>query len=238
MKTIVKPTFWGLRGPFKMFTLMLFMSAVLATSCKKYSNSDLQVDASAINVVNAYPGQIGVSFFLDGQYVNGPALFYGDNSGYLLTYAGLRNFDVTVGGTNQLLASGILNLQKDKNYSVFFTAQNSTGMLVLSEDDLSDPPAGKAKIRFVNVSPDASAMNLTVNGGTSLFTDQAFKTSSSFTVIDPATYTFDATSGETGAMAETTNVSIEAGKIYTVWTGGLASGSGISKLSVNITRNK
>lgn len=237
MRSNLNTSLWGLGGSFKVFILMLLGIAFLTASCSKNDDEDIEVDAAALNVVNVSPGPLSINFFLDNQLVNGPALAFTQQTGYLLAYTGQRKFDATVGGTTQVVATQTLNLEKDKYYTLFFAGLNTSPEIILTEDDLTDPAAGKAKIRFINLSPDATALNLSVSGGATLFTNISYKTASGFISIDPATYNLRINTGET-TMDEITSVQIEAGKVYTVWAYGLVAGTGTTAFNAQVQTNR
>lgn len=237
MKRKLKVALANLRGSFKVVGMILLGITILSASCKKDRMEDVQVDAAALNVVNASPGELAISFFLDNQFVNGPALLYMQQSGYILTFVGQRKFDVTVGGTTQVLTTNTFNLAKDKYHTAFFTGTNSSPVVVFTQDDLSDPPAGKANIRFINLCPDSKELDLAVKDGATLFAGIAFKTVSSFISIDPATYILELRSAE-NATKEIASMNLSAGKVYTVWAKGLLSGSGGTEFSGRIITNR
>jgi hypothetical protein len=207
------------------------------TGCKKINNTE-QVDLSYLNVINASPGNVSINFFLNNGFVNGPALYYTERTGYIQTYGGVQKFDATVGGSTSVLATSQINLASNKYHSLFFAGLNQSPVIVFTQDDLFDPPAGKAKIRFIQLSPDAPALDLVIKAGPALFAGKSFKSISDFINIDPAVYTFQLKSGTSASLAEILNVPIDAGKIYTVWAGGSVSASGPTALSIQVMANK
>ncbi len=199
------------------------LSLVFLSSCLKDLSNDGPQDAAALNVVNASPGPLVINFFLNNNLVNGPSLGYSQESRYVMTTSGSKKFDAATGGTFNSLVADTINLERDKYYSLFVTGQNNALSTFLTEDDLSLPPGGKAKIRFINLSPDGGNFALTVKGGATLFSGQSFKTASAFKVIDPAVYMFELKSSES-AVEHEASLDVAAGKIYTVWAGGLKDG--------------
>ncbi|WP_345209063.1 hypothetical protein [Mucilaginibacter gynuensis] len=130
--------------------------------------------------------------------------------------------------------------------------------LILVYDDLEAPAAGKAKVRFANFSPDAPDLSFGLAGGADVFTNVAYGNFAGQTVITydangkaPATIEgltwktlgpfkeIDAASAKDftirNAATNTvipvnglSNISFEAGKIYTVFINGTVSGSTIT----------
>lgn len=235
MKTLKKNTLFSWIFPIRSF-LLLSLAATLFVSCRDNDDDDLpEPDAAAISVVNASPGQTAFNFAFDNQIVNGPALTFGIQSGYLLAYAGQRKFDATLGGTNQSVLTETITLEKDKYYSLFISGSSSLSAF-LTADDVSAPASGKAKIRFIQLSPDAGTLALNIKGGATLFNGQDFKTASAFAAIDPATYTLEIKNTGGTAIAEK-EVTIAAGKIYTVWAGGMLAGTGNTAMTIFVNAN-
>jgi len=215
---------------------LLSLTVFFLASCKKNNvDNTPQPDIAAFNVVNAAPGQTSFNFALDNQIVNGPALTFTDPTGYISAYTGTRKFDVTLGGTTQSVLTDTLILEKDKYYSVFITGQSSLSTLI-TEDDVTTPATGKAKIRFIQLSPDAGSLSLGIKGETPLFPAQAFKTASAFIAIDPAQYIMEIKNDGGNALTES-NITIAAGRIYTVWAGGLLQGTGNSAMIIQVNVN-
>ncbi len=203
------------------FTLSL--SVILLSSCLKDLSNDKPEDTSALNVVNASPGPLTINFFLDNNLVNGPSLGYGQESSYILAASGNRKFDASLGGSFNSLIADTISLETDKYYSLFVTGENAALSTLLTQDDLSSPASGKAKIRFINLSPDGGTFTLAIKSGAVLFAGQAYKTASPFGPIDPGAYMFQLR-GSDGAVEHEASLDVVAGKIYTIWAGGLKDG--------------
>jgi hypothetical protein len=204
---------------------ILFLSiSLIFSSCLKNLNSDNEPQqAAAINVVNASPGPLAFNFFLDNGIVNGPALAFGQETTYLLATTGTRKFDIASAGTVNSLLADTLSLETDKYYSVFVAGENASLSTFVTEDDVAAPASGKAKIRFINLSPDGGTLALGIKNGATLFPGQTFKTTSAFAEIDPAAYML-VLKAQDGSAAFESSVDVAAGKIYTVWAGGLKNG--------------
>ena len=123
------------------------------------------------------------------------------------------------------------------------TSNNKADSLILFYDDLKAPESGKAKLRFVNLSVGsgtASTLNV-LNDKTPLFNNVAYGRAANssltgetlsawslgpFQSVSSGTYLLNFTDASSGSnIGSTTSVTLEAGKIYTVFTNGLIGGT-------------
>ena len=126
-------------------------------------------------------------------------------------------------------------------YSAFVVDTLKSTKIVLVEDDLKAPEADKAKVRFINLSPGSTSLDLAVEGNaTALFTAKAFKEFTPFTSINPSeSYTFQVKeAGSATVKATLPAVKIEKGKIYTIWAKGLSSKTDSTKFGLSVMTNK
>ena len=191
---------------------------------------------------HASPDAPGVDLLIDDVFkVNTQPLTYPDNTGYLDAETGTRNIKVNVAGTSTPFINGInLDLEVDKYYSVFAVDQVSeiTGLGYL-EDDLTMPAAGKAHVRFVHLSPDAPAVDIALVGGAVVFPNVAFKGFTAFTPLDAGVaYNLEVRVAGTSTVALVLPpVTLQAGKIYTVFAKGFLAGTGAQALGAEIIVN-
>jgi hypothetical protein len=177
---------------------------------------------------------------IDDVKVNTQPLTYPNNTGYLDAETGTRNIKVNVAGTSTTVINGDLDLEVDKYYSVFAVDQVSEITALVLVDDLTMPAAGKAHVRFVHLSPDAPAVDVAVaSSGAVVFSDIAFKESTVFTPLDAGTYNLDVRVAGTSTVALVLPpVTLQAGKIYTVFAKGFLAGTGAQALGAEIIVNK
>jgi len=228
----------NLRGWLKLLAVLTIVATGFSSCLKDHDNGNFPVTPVAgLNVVDASPGTASFNFGLDNNYVNGPALLYGQRSGYINAYTGKRLFSLTSGGTTNVIATDSLKLEENNYYSLFITGLNTTPTFFFTQDDLSAPPVGKAKIRFIQLSPDGGPFDLSVQNGATLFTNQAYQTASAFTTIDPGNYTFLLKADQSGTITTLSPETISAGRIYTVWSKGLIEGTGDYAISGKVSVN-
>src|SRR5690606_6219069 len=97
-----------------------------------------------------------------------------------------------------------------KAYSLFAINRLPEVEALLVVDSADSPASGKAMVRFVNLSPDAPAFDVTTGESSApLFESQSFKQATQFREIDAATYKFDVTAaGEQDALVSASGVEI------------------------------
>jgi hypothetical protein len=212
----------------------------LLGSCMKDEDVQPQQPVAGLSIVQASPTTETLDFYVD----NTRAAFdlaYTKKIDYLNLFPGNRKLSITKKGIQTSLLSEQLTLKDYIGYSLFIVDKLETVKFLLLEDDLSKPSAGKAKVRFVNLSPDAPALNLAIGGKeTDLVTNKLFKEYSTFTEIDAAPkVTFNVKNKETGVLETSiADIKIEAGAIYTIWVKGLRAATDDKKLGVVVFQHK
>lgn len=192
---------------------------------------------SFVKVVHASPDAPGVDLLVDNT-VAGTNLTFPNNTGYLNVNSGTRNIKVNVTGTSTTVIEANLNFAKDVNYSVFAVNSVANIEAIVVEDDLIAPAQGKTHVRFIHLSPDAPAVDITLTDGTVVFSNKSFKESSSFTPLDAGTYNLQVrVAGTTTVALDLPGITVEAGKIYTVFAKGFLAGSGQQQLGAEIIVN-
>jgi hypothetical protein len=209
--------------------VLLFSSALI--SCKK----DKMKDTSKVNVVHASPDAPGVDLLVDNLKVNTSPLTFPNNTGYLSVTAGTRNIKVNAAGTSTTVINADVPFTKDKNYSLFAFNRLASISAILVEDNLATPASGKAHIRFFHLSPGAPAVTVGVLIGdafTPVFVNRTFETQTTatanqaFAPVDAGTYKFDVrVAGTTTSVLTLNNITLQAGKIYTVFANGIVGGT-------------
>jgi hypothetical protein len=192
---------------------------------------------SLVKVIHASPDAPGVDLLVDNT-IAGTNLTFPNNTGYLTVPSGTRNVKVNVTGTSTTVIEANVNFMKDNNYSVFAVNSVANIEAVLVEDDLTSPAQGKAHVRFIHLSPDAPPVDITLTDGTVVFGNKSFKEFTAFTPLDAGSYDLEVrVAGTTNVALDLPVLSLEAGKIYTVFAKGFLSGNGVQQLGAEIIVN-
>ncbi len=133
-----------------------------------------------------------------------------------------------------------LDLTANTFYTVFAVDSVSKISTVVLTDNLASPAAGKAHVRFVHLSPNAPAVNITLTDGTIVFGNKAFKQATDFTPLDAGTYNLQVRDAATNSavVLNLNGIVLQAGKIYTVFAKGFFGGTGAQALGAEIIVNK
>ncbi|WP_421942928.1 DUF4397 domain-containing protein [Pedobacter sp.] len=234
MKTTLKNFSTTTKIILSLLAVTLFFSA-----CKKdWENSD-SITVSGIGFVHASPGTGALDFIVGGQRANNVDFTFGKDLGYYGAYPGTRLFGIAKKDTLKYLSTLDVTLKPGVFYSAFVVDVLPAPKILVFEDDLKAPEADKAKVRFINLSPDAPALDLAIQGkDAALFTAKAYKESTAFISIDPSdNYTFQIKEGA-NVTATLPATKIEKGKIYTLWAKGLKSKTDSTKFNLAILSNK
>jgi hypothetical protein len=218
---------------------LALLAAVSLASCNKDSNNNpvAPTPQARVMAIHASPDAPAVDLLVDGAKV-GSGLAFPNNTAYLNVAAGTRNVKVNVAGTSTSVIDANLPVNGGANYSVFASgAVSSIGTLVIA-DDLAAPAAGMAHVRFVHLSPDAPAVDVAVTGGPVLFANRAFRGYSAFTPVAAGTYDLEVRpAGSATVVLPLPGITLQAGKIYTVFARGFVSGTGAQGLGAQIIVN-
>ncbi|WP_419801254.1 DUF4397 domain-containing protein [Mucilaginibacter sp.] len=189
---------------------------------------------SRLQVINALAGSTPINFSLNSTQKNTSVITFPGSSGYISVSPGSNYIRfITSASTTNLstrdTAQQHLNLTADSSYSVFLTGSTSNYSLLKVNDILTNPANTRAKIRFVNVAPDAGALDITING-TGIYSKIAYKSVAPFVEVPAGTYEFKAMkTGITGTtLATLSNQVLADGKVYTLYAAGLTTSTAVN----------
>jgi hypothetical protein len=214
--------------------IAVVLMSVFTTSCDKEKDKTY----GKVMVTHASPNAPGVDLLVDNTKVNTADLTFPNSTAYLRVETGMRNFKVNVAGTTTTVINADLTIDENKNYSVFAVDSVSKISAVVVADDLTAPASGKAHVRFIHLSPNAPAVDVAVTGGAVVFGNKSFKDATAFTPLDAGTYNLEVrVAGTTTVALPLPGITLEAGKIYTVFAKGFLGGTGSEALGAQIIVN-
>jgi len=211
----------------------IFAVVALAGCGKSNRNPSAPTDTGQVMVVHAAPDAPAVDVLLDGNMLSNN-LAFPNHTSYMSVASGTHDVKAVATGTSTTVVDASVPVTTGTSYTLFAngTAAN-LGVLTLT-DDLTAPPAGKANVRFVHLSPNAPTVDVAIVGGAILFPNESFRQSTSFTAVDPGSVNMELRGvGTATVVLAVPNVTLEPGKIYTLFVTGLVGGTGQDALSVH-----
>lgn len=126
--------------------------------------------------------------------------------------------------TGRPLLSQTLDVDARKFYTVAIVGKQAAFTL-LPIADMPVPVYGKAKVRFVHLSPDAPAVDIAVTGGPILFRNVSFKQATGYIEVPAGTVDVEVRLAGTAQIVLTVpNVTLRTNVVYSSFAIGLAQG--------------
>ena len=186
------------------------------------------MSTGSVRAAHMSPDAPNVDIYVDGDAVLEDVAF-GTISGYLDAPAGDREVEITAAGSpDTVVFSGTVPVAADTAYTLAAVGEISDGadqafeVLVL-EDDNSDPDSGNARVRLVHASPDAPAVDVTLESNGSAVYDGAAYGDSVYASVPAGDYTLQVrpdTENNDGDVAASFDVSVADGEVYTAFAAG------------------
>lgn len=193
---------------------------------------------SRIQFVHASPNAPGVDIQLGWRAV-ARDLNFPDNTRYKLAISGERRVKVNVAGSSTTVIDASVPFQRGTNYSVFAVNDVANLEPLVLTDDLRAPEKGYAHVRFIHLSPNAPAVDVALEGGAVVFGDYEFKEYTAFTPLPAGTYDLEVRLAGTGTVVlPLPGITLEGGKIYTVFAKGFVGGLDAQALGAQIILNR
>ena len=201
-------------------TLMLAAIFITAGSCdlddgeNYYPTPDLAYGV----IINASPDAGDLYFYADTNNINPNPLSFTSAAGYYNFYLGNRTFSIEDSEGHQL-ATAQKMLTRGDFVSIFAVNNLAEIELVVYDDMLQAPAANHSMVRFINLSPDAPAID--INSEDNNFAEALeFKDATDFIEVESGTYTITYSNNEEVTLYTDTDLTFHPGKIYTIYTKG------------------
>lgn len=209
------------------------------SSCLDNDDQENQVlPVAYVSIYHESPNAPELDVFVDERPVN--RLEFTDYTGYLNFYTGDRNFKINPFNASNTLIDTTYNFVDGGFYSLFIVNNVSNVETLIVRDSASAPADGKAKVRFINLSPDAPALDVTEGENTSLFSAQTFKDPSDFVEVNATSDSFAVkAAGSSDELLSADDISLRPGGFYTIIVRGFAnppSGNN-NGLSIEVVRH-
>jgi hypothetical protein len=213
--------------------IAVFLVIPFISSCGKGSTSNAAALNIQYQIVNLNSGLGSVDLYVNYIKVNSSSYFYPTASGYFYLSSITTPFQIrpgtsltpgTVAPSSNLLSLDSV-LKPNLKYTLMIMGVNSTDSLYynFTADTSSTPKLGRGKVRFVNASPrTTTGLSVTAND-TTLFSAIAYTKYSDFKELIAGTYDFKIFApGTTTVLKDIPNVTIQDGRLYTLYSYGVA----------------
>ena len=234
---------------YKIITRMLLLAGGILfcayiSSCGKATNASPTGLDIEYQVMNFSPDLGPVNLFINFHQVNalGNRFVFEVNHGYFYIPDNVLPFqfrtayivDTTIFQRNDVLTSGAI-------YTLYITGAQTDHSLtqIFTVDTAVSPAIGYGLLRFVNASPTGTGgLDVTANG-TPAFNKIPYKTVSSWLPLPIGNYDLKInTTGNTAILNEQPSITIQDGRLYTLYAYGYTSRVDSAAFNAAVTTNK
>jgi hypothetical protein len=213
------------------------IGAVILATALLGGSASAQTGNARLRVLHASPDAPAVDVYLDGSKAI-PNLAFGSITDYVSVPAGahaVKVYPTSANGTGTpVIDVPSLLLDAGKDYTVAAEGKVANIEPKVFVDNNAAPAAGKAHIRVVHLSPDAPNVDIFAQGAGIVVPNLAFKAASDYLPLAAGSYNLEVrAAGSSTAVLSLPNTNLEAGKVYTAFAIGLATGQ--PALSVKLT---
>jgi Domain of unknown function (DUF4397) len=220
-----------------LFSLLGGLAAVIGVVSCNNDNSGTTPPIASFGIVHASPDAGNVDVYVGGSIAaqNFP---YGSDTGYFAVTPGTYTLQVAPTGTSTFVINTSVSLAPGLTYSVFAIDSLSSIQAVTVQDDFTTPATDSVRVRFLHFSPNAPAVDIAVSGGSVLFANRTFNDQAAnaslanFTTIAAGTYNLEVRAAGTSTVVLPAAVTLEGGKVYTLYAKGFLAGDGAQALGV------
>jgi len=176
-----------------------------------------------VRVLHAVPDGPNVDVYANDKLI-AKNLAYGNHTTYASLPEGTYKITLYVAGTKDSPVLSNMLTVSNNSYSTVAVIDTSSAIEFLRINDSNLPTErNKSMIRFVHLSPNAPAVDITLQDGTILFSNVQFKQVTSYINVMPDNYTLQVRlAGTTTVVLTVPAVNLQPNKIYTVYAIGLA----------------
>ena len=185
-------------------------------------NEENELSMGYVRVIHTVPDAPSVDVYAnDTLLVNN--LAYGNYTDYLPVPEGMYEISLYATGTrNTPVISNMLTVNRNAMLTVAAAGLlRNIELLAITDADEAEMP-GKAMVRFLHLSPNAPAVDITLPNGTVIFSNVSFRHITSYIDVTPMNYTLQVrVAGTSNVVLTVPNVNLEEDKYYTVYAIGL-----------------
>ena len=178
---------------------------------------------SYVRILHAVPDAPEVDIYANDNLVMDD-LSFGEYTDYFMVPVGTYQIAVYPAGTKETpVAFNELTVEEDAIVTIAAVGNLSNVELLMVTDVDTEIDPKKAMVRFLHLSPNAPAVDITLPDGTVVFNNVSYREITTYTDVEPMTYTLQVRVAGTPTVVLTVpDLSLEEGEVYTIYAIGLA----------------
>jgi hypothetical protein len=218
---------------------LLGMAIILIVSLNSCTKEEKLVPIQTGNImaVNALASLTStpVNFYLDTQLVNTASFAYGNTPNYVVVKPNYQSLTIKNATTSTPLITTPLQIGVDKSYTFFLYGTTATPLVLITQDTLTAPSTGKARVRLVQLGQSVGAnLDLVLRNdyqvpavGKTIVANAAYGTASSFIEVDTCSnYNIQVyLTGTTTSKASSSKLTLLPNINYTILIRGISGGT-------------
>lgn len=195
-----------------------------------YNNTNVyfqrKMPAGQVRVIHTVPDAPNVDIYANDKMIVSN-LAYGKHTDYLSIPEGTYKITLYAAGTKDTpVLSDMLTVDNNSVLTVAAVGNLSDIEFLEIMDADAEKMAGESMIRFLHLSPNAPAVDITLPDGTVIFGNTSFGQITPYIEVSPMNYTLQVRLAGTDDIVLTVpDVALDADKYYTVYAVGLAGGT-------------
>lgn len=228
-----------------MSLLVVAGCSIFLTSCLKNNNNNQPVQPQAgLYVLHASPDAPDVFVYSDSAKLFSQSLsYYHSPGGYLAVDTSWHKIAFLNSSSGDTLAAGTYDFQDGKLYTAILYDSLDKAKIMRIDDNFSSFDQSKVNIRFLNLSPDAPAMDLYLDT-TAVYTSRTFADNVENTSYNDVKTlnggTYDITlkrHSDSTTLKTRASITLTPGYAYTIISAGFVNGTGDQAQQIGIITN-
>ncbi|MBW4890880.1 DUF4397 domain-containing protein [Mucilaginibacter sp. HMF5004] len=222
----------NIKGLYRLFLFCVLPVAIAACNKINSDTPDVVGNKAHLSFVNTIPDGVSANLYFNGTRQNGYRIAYLEASGYINVASGQQNVSFKDTTYAQLIESPI-TFKPDSNYTIYLTGNYGNGVNTINtiltvDNEVS--VAGKPKLRFVNASPTAQAVDVYLNS--LLLSNKAYKSVSGYARPDSGTVALKVNIAGTATTILSKSIVLKPRSVYTMYAYGIVNQSGTKGFNV------
>jgi hypothetical protein len=204
------------------FFIGVLSIAALFSACK--ATNEAQPELGYLTAYNFSPSLATYDVYVNTTRKNSAPLPFGGGVVYAQYLVGKQSVSFKEPGTTNLVfKQDNIDIVRYQFNTFFLTGKTGQQQgLVLKDDFLLKAEAGKAYVRFINLSPDAAAVDFALKDSTTTASNKSYQAYSDFMPFDTKSTVFEVkTHNSNTVLARTEETKLKERFYYTVVFGGL-----------------